>query len=702
MAEARVVLSAVDQTRAAVESAKRNMESLSHTVEQAKTAVELFIGNEVVRYMYEWVKGIIETGDAMNDLSQRVGIAVEDLAKYQLATAQSGTTMESLAKGIKGLSTNMVEHADILKAAGVTATTADGAMMQLADMFESMPDGVDKTALAVKLFGKSGMDLIPMLNLGSNGLKESAEKSAKYAETLKILAPQADKFNDNMAEFALHSKVAGMSMMNNVMDALIKISGQMAVATKESGTLAGVWAGLSGVWTEGWGQKLEIWRHKTLAWFDEIDARKARFFGWNDDAGQKQNSANEHYLAIQKLLSGNAPAEVPKPAADKKTSPRAKKLLADLLRADGSSKEALSEYDKLIAKLGGDVAKAAAEAEAAQMGYNKAQTEFIALTKTGAWEDLTADQKQAVAVLFESKIASEQSTEATKQLDKANLEAASAREKNTVSLIEGLSKYQEESEALRESNARLGLNKEAIAALDAIKLESKATTLDLMAIKVLDRNLDESQYQIYKAQADELRSQAKLKKEGAAKASDIDAKAAADKLSEEAAKSLHDDVKNALSTAFRDSKDPIGAFGDALGNVIYTRVTNSLADALATQFLNSAMVKSFTSMFGFANGGIMSSGGPVPLNAYGSGGIANGPQLALFGEGRMNEAFVPLPDGRSIPVSMQGGGQPITININASVGDIASKSDVVAGMRATANNIAAQISRAQRYGGALA
>ena len=68
----------------------------------------------------------------------------------------------------------------------------------------------------------------------------------------------------------------------------------------------------------------------------------------------------------------------------------------------------------------------------------------------------------------------------------------------------------------------------------------------------------------------------------------------------------------------------------------------------------------------------------------------------------MNEAFVPLPDGRSIPVSMQGGGQPITININASVGDIASKSDVVAGMRATANNIAAQISRAQRYGGALA
>lgn len=54
----------------------------------------------------------------------------------------------------------------------------------------------------------------------------------------------------------------------------------------------------------------------------------------------------------------------------------------------------------------------------------------------------------------------------------------------------------------------------------------------------------------------------------------------------------------------------------------------------------------------FADGGIMTPGGPLALNTYSAGGIANGPQLALFGEGRMNEAFVPLPDGRSIPVTM--------------------------------------------------
>lgn len=64
----------------------------------------------------------------------------------------------------------------------------------------------------------------------------------------------------------------------------------------------------------------------------------------------------------------------------------------------------------------------------------------------------------------------------------------------------------------------------------------------------------------------------------------------------------------------------------------------------------------------FANGGIMTSAGPLPLNKYANGGIANSPQLALFGEGRMNEAYVPLPDGRSIPVTMKGSSGGVNID----------------------------------------
>ncbi|HAV8725056.1 TPA: tape measure protein [Escherichia coli] len=74
----------------------------------------------------------------------------------------------------------------------------------------------------------------------------------------------------------------------------------------------------------------------------------------------------------------------------------------------------------------------------------------------------------------------------------------------------------------------------------------------------------------------------------------------------------------------------------------------------------------------FANGGRFGKDGVIPLRAYQKGGIANSPQLALFGEGDMNEAYVPLPDGRTIPVTlstdgMSGGGNvlsPVSIEIN--------------------------------------
>lgn len=71
-----------------------------------------------------------------------------------------------------------------------------------------------------------------------------------------------------------------------------------------------------------------------------------------------------------------------------------------------------------------------------------------------------------------------------------------------------------------------------------------------------------------------------------------------------------------------------------------------------------------------ANGNIMTSNGPLKLNMYANGGIANRPQLSIFGEGRTPEAYVPLPDGRTIPVTLSGemgGGNTTQINSNVYV-----------------------------------
>lgn len=67
-------------------------------------------------------------------------------------------------------------------------------------------------------------------------------------------------------------------------------------------------------------------------------------------------------------------------------------------------------------------------------------------------------------------------------------------------------------------------------------------------------------------------------------------------------------------------------------------------------------------LFGFDRGGIMGPNGPIPLRKYDAGGVATSPQLAMFGEGRKPEAYVPLNDGRTIPVSIQGGGRAANSN----------------------------------------
>jgi len=62
----------------------------------------------------------------------------------------------------------------------------------------------------------------------------------------------------------------------------------------------------------------------------------------------------------------------------------------------------------------------------------------------------------------------------------------------------------------------------------------------------------------------------------------------------------------------------------------------------------------------FADGGIMTANGALPLRRYSAGGIARSPQVALFGEGSTPEAYVPVPSGK-IPVEMRGTGVTVQI-----------------------------------------
>ena len=121
-------------------------------------------------------------------------------------------------------------------------------------------------------------------------------------------------------------------------------------------------------------------------------------------------------------------------------------------------------------------------------------------------------------------------------------------------------------------------------------------------------------------------------------------------------------IANEGTAAINDWIDGTKSLQEAwkdLGNAILAELQRILVKTLVLRAIGG--VFSFgESLFGGeakAEGGITRSiRPPVKLKKYATGGIAKGPQFALFGEGPGAEAFVPLPDGRSIPVTMQGGG----------------------------------------------
>jgi methyl-accepting chemotaxis protein len=152
-------------------------------------------------------KGSIDAADNLNDLSQRTGVAVESLSRFGAAADDSGSSVDEVAKAMGKLSKGIVDPAskanEALRSIGVSATDASGkirpmddVMLDIADRFAKMPDGAQKTALAMELFGKSGMNLIPMLNQGRDALSQ-------YNATITTEGAQAaDKFNDSLNKIA--------------------------------------------------------------------------------------------------------------------------------------------------------------------------------------------------------------------------------------------------------------------------------------------------------------------------------------------------------------------------------------------------------------------------------------------------------------------------------------------------------------------
>jgi tape measure domain-containing protein len=121
---------------------------------------------------------------------------------------------------------------------------------------------------------------------------------------------------------------------------------------------------------------------------------------------------------------------------------------------------------------------------------------------------------------------------------------------------------------------------------------------------------------------------------------------------------------NALGENLGKAVGAVGmAAGAAMGIVagisqIKEGSTSGVLGGIGSIFMSlGGAIGGFAGMFKGANGGVAAGGWkPFPVTPFANGGMVSGPTLGLVGEGKYNEAIVPLPDGKSIPVQMRGGG----------------------------------------------
>lgn len=160
------------------------------------------------------IKGTIDKADDMSKAAAKVGVPIDELSRLKYAADLSGVSFEGLQTSIAKVSRAMNDAKNGSASAlatfdqiGVSAMNADGSLRPVTDVlkdvsdrFAGMPDGAEKTALAMQLMGRSGANMIPLLNGGSEALGNLMAEADSFGQVFTAeMGANAEAFNDNMS-----------------------------------------------------------------------------------------------------------------------------------------------------------------------------------------------------------------------------------------------------------------------------------------------------------------------------------------------------------------------------------------------------------------------------------------------------------------------------------------------------------------------
>lgn len=173
----------------------------------------LAIGAGIGGPLLSAAKVFASVGSEMQELSEKTGVSVESLSGLKYAAEQSGVGIDSLAGGFRKMQKFMAdaqngskENQEELAALGVSMAdlknlSPDQQFEKFADAISNIHDPAQKAAAAMQVFGKGGVDLLPLLEQGSAGI----DGFVKHAKDLGLIisgedAKSAKQFQQSLGD----------------------------------------------------------------------------------------------------------------------------------------------------------------------------------------------------------------------------------------------------------------------------------------------------------------------------------------------------------------------------------------------------------------------------------------------------------------------------------------------------------------------
>lgn len=156
----------------------------------------------------------INYADQIGDLAQKWGFSTREIQEFDYWATLSGSNLESLLTGMRGLVNQAEAGASAFKKLGINVRNDDGTFKRQRDLFletinalNKMTDQTERNALQFEIFGRSGIELGQVIDRDKEGLEELSRE----AEDLGIILSentieQAGKFNDELDKMKLQAK----------------------------------------------------------------------------------------------------------------------------------------------------------------------------------------------------------------------------------------------------------------------------------------------------------------------------------------------------------------------------------------------------------------------------------------------------------------------------------------------------------------